>query len=176
MKKINVYFIGECIIIVLLLAIIGLLISDRGTISDGRIAREVSAEEQSDKKYEVVMEEGDEVSRLQKVADSLLGGTAFATEKDASAAEEERVAVTTEPEEEKVSSVLEGKKIVVFKYRPKKHSATKKGHRQSYTKLIVEAINAHHHTVFCFLILSILKCICTELLYHRGKPAFLHCL
>lgn len=114
MKKINVYFIGECIIIVLLLAIIGLLISDRGTISDGRIAREVSAEEQSDKKYEVVMEEGDEVSRLQKVADSLLGGTAFATEKDASAAEEERVAVTTEPEEEKVSSVLEGKKIVVF--------------------------------------------------------------
>ena len=35
-----------------------------------------------------------------------------------------------------------GKKIIVFKYRPKKHSATKKGHRQSYTKLIVEAINA----------------------------------
>ena len=35
-----------------------------------------------------------------------------------------------------------GKKIVVFKYRPKKHSATKKGHRQSYTKLVVEAINA----------------------------------
>ena len=35
-----------------------------------------------------------------------------------------------------------GKKIVIFKYRPKKHSATKKGHRQSYTKLVVEAINA----------------------------------
>ena len=35
-----------------------------------------------------------------------------------------------------------GKKITVFKYRAKKHSATKKGHRQSYTKLIVEAINA----------------------------------
>ena len=35
-----------------------------------------------------------------------------------------------------------GKKITVFKYRPKKHSATKKGHRQSYTKLVVEAINA----------------------------------
>ncbi len=35
-----------------------------------------------------------------------------------------------------------GKKIIVFKYRPKKHSRTKKGHRQSYTKLVIEAINA----------------------------------
>lgn len=35
-----------------------------------------------------------------------------------------------------------GKKIVIFKYRPKKHSASKKGHRQAYTKLVVEAINA----------------------------------
>ena len=35
-----------------------------------------------------------------------------------------------------------GKKIVIFKYRPKKHSASKKGHRQSYTKFVIEAINA----------------------------------
>lgn len=35
-----------------------------------------------------------------------------------------------------------GKKITIFKYRPKKHSATKKGHRQAYTKLVIEAINA----------------------------------
>ena len=35
-----------------------------------------------------------------------------------------------------------GKKIVIFKYRPKKHSRTKKGHRQSYTKFVIEAINA----------------------------------
>lgn len=35
-----------------------------------------------------------------------------------------------------------GQKIVIFKYRPKKHSASKKGHRQAYTKLVVEAINA----------------------------------
>ena len=34
------------------------------------------------------------------------------------------------------------KKIIVYKYKPKKHSATKKGHRQSYTKFVVEAINA----------------------------------
>lgn len=35
-----------------------------------------------------------------------------------------------------------GKKILIFKYRPKKHSASRKGHRQSYTKLVIEAINA----------------------------------
>ena len=35
-----------------------------------------------------------------------------------------------------------GKKIRIFKYRPKKHSHTKQGHRQAYTKLVVEAINA----------------------------------
>ena len=35
-----------------------------------------------------------------------------------------------------------GKKITIYKYKPKKHSATKKGHRQSYTKFVVEAINA----------------------------------
>ena len=34
------------------------------------------------------------------------------------------------------------KKIIVFKYKPKKKERTKKGHRQSYTKLTVEAINA----------------------------------
>ncbi len=33
------------------------------------------------------------------------------------------------------------KKITIFKYRPKKHSASKQGHRQAYTKLVVEAIN-----------------------------------
>lgn len=35
-----------------------------------------------------------------------------------------------------------GKKITIFKYRPKKHSAKKMGHRQSYTKFVIEAINA----------------------------------
>ena len=35
-----------------------------------------------------------------------------------------------------------GKKIVIFKYRPKKKERCKKGHRQSYTKLTVKAINA----------------------------------
>lgn len=35
-----------------------------------------------------------------------------------------------------------GKKITIFKYRAKKHSASKMGHRQSYTKLVIEAINA----------------------------------
>jgi large subunit ribosomal protein L21 len=34
------------------------------------------------------------------------------------------------------------KKVVSFKYKPKKHSHTKKGHRQPYTKVTIEAINA----------------------------------
>ena len=35
-----------------------------------------------------------------------------------------------------------GKKLVVFKYRPKKHSASKKGHRQAYTALEILDIKA----------------------------------
>ncbi|ELK45711.1 50S ribosomal protein L21 [Halobacillus sp. ACCC02827] len=34
------------------------------------------------------------------------------------------------------------KKITVFKYKPKKNYKRKQGHRQPYTKLIVEDINA----------------------------------
>jgi len=33
------------------------------------------------------------------------------------------------------------KKIIVFKYRPKKNEKTKRGHRQSYTQLLVKSIN-----------------------------------
>ncbi|MDR2867801.1 MAG: 50S ribosomal protein L21 [Acholeplasmatales bacterium] len=33
------------------------------------------------------------------------------------------------------------KKIVVFKYRPKKGEKTKRGHRQSYTLVLVKSIN-----------------------------------
>ncbi|MGX7092948.1 50S ribosomal protein L21 [Hutsoniella sourekii] len=35
-----------------------------------------------------------------------------------------------------------GKKITIFKYRRRKDSHTKKGHRQPYTKLTINAINA----------------------------------
>ncbi|GEN51932.1 50S ribosomal protein L21 [Halobacillus faecis] len=34
------------------------------------------------------------------------------------------------------------KKLTVFKYKPKKNYKRKQGHRQPYTKLVVEAINA----------------------------------
>lgn len=34
------------------------------------------------------------------------------------------------------------KKVVVFKYRPKKDSKSIRGHRQPYTKVKIEAINA----------------------------------
>ena len=42
----------------------------------------------------------------------------------------------------KVEKHGKGKKIIVYKYKPKKHYHKKQGHRQPYTKLTVEAINA----------------------------------
>ena len=42
----------------------------------------------------------------------------------------------------KVEKQGKEKKVVTFKYKPKKHSHTKKGHRQPYTKVVIDAINA----------------------------------
>ncbi len=42
----------------------------------------------------------------------------------------------------KVEKQGRGKKIIVFKYKPKKDYRKKQGHRQSYTKLVIESINA----------------------------------
>ncbi len=33
------------------------------------------------------------------------------------------------------------KKVVIYKYNPKKHYHKKQGHRQPYTKLVIKAIN-----------------------------------
>ena len=43
--------------------------------------------------------------------------------------------------EAKVLKNGKGKKIVVFKYRPKKDSKSKQGHRQPYTKVQIEKIS-----------------------------------
>lgn len=42
----------------------------------------------------------------------------------------------------KVVAHGKGKKITVFKYKPKKNNHRKLGHRQPFTKLVVEKINA----------------------------------
>ncbi|KRN03859.1 MULTISPECIES: 50S ribosomal protein L21 [Holzapfeliella] len=42
----------------------------------------------------------------------------------------------------KVEKQGKEKKVVTFKYKPKKHSHTKKGHRQPYTKVVIEDIKA----------------------------------
>lgn len=42
----------------------------------------------------------------------------------------------------KVVSQGKAKKVVVFKYKRKKHYRKKQGHRQPYTKLQIEKINA----------------------------------
>lgn len=42
----------------------------------------------------------------------------------------------------KVVRQAKSKKIIVFKYKPKKTYRKKQGHRQPYTKLVIEKINA----------------------------------
>lgn len=111
MKKINIYFIGECIIIVLLLAILGLLISDKGTLLDGRVAKEASAQEQNVEKHETVV--GSMASGVQKVTD-VISGEGISEEENSIAIVEEEQATVAATEIEQFSSVLAGKKIVVF--------------------------------------------------------------
>lgn len=40
-----------------------------------------------------------------------------------------------------VAAHVKGKKVVVFKYRPKKRYRVRTGHRQQYTRLKIESIN-----------------------------------
>jgi len=42
----------------------------------------------------------------------------------------------------KVDKHGRGKKITVFKYKPKKNYSRKQGHRQPYTKLVIDKIHA----------------------------------
>ncbi len=42
----------------------------------------------------------------------------------------------------KVVNQGKSKKIIVYKYKPKKHYHKKQGHRQPFTRLVVEKINA----------------------------------
>ena len=41
----------------------------------------------------------------------------------------------------KVAEEGKAKKVIVFKYKPKKGYAKKQGHRQPYTKVVIEKIN-----------------------------------
>ncbi|MBB6729325.1 50S ribosomal protein L21 [Cohnella zeiphila] len=42
----------------------------------------------------------------------------------------------------KVEKHVKGQKIIVFKYKPKKNERKKQGHRQPYTKVTIESIQA----------------------------------
>ncbi len=42
----------------------------------------------------------------------------------------------------KVAKEGKAKKVIVFKYKPKKGYSKKQGHRQPYTKVVIEKINA----------------------------------
>lgn len=41
----------------------------------------------------------------------------------------------------KIEKHGKGKKVIVFKYKPKKDYRKKQGHRQPYTKVVIEKIN-----------------------------------
>lgn len=42
----------------------------------------------------------------------------------------------------KVEKQGKDKKVVTYKYKPKKHSHTKTGHRQPYTRVLIDSIKA----------------------------------
>jgi len=110
MKKINMYFIGECIIIVLLLVIIGLLLKGKGTENLNQpaelSAKEVIVEEESNS---VVDAAG---SGIQKVADVFSGKDVLEAAEETP--EETTVESVSDNNVVRISDVLEGKKIVVF--------------------------------------------------------------
>ena len=106
MKKGNLYFIGECIIIVLLLVIIGLLLKGKGTEVVNQPAQEVVVEEQSESVTDTIS------SGIQKVAD-VVSGQEIA-EMIEEAPEETMTESVSNNNIARASDVLEGKKIVVF--------------------------------------------------------------
>lgn len=106
MKKINMYFIGECIIIVLLLVIIGLLLKGKGTENINLPGKEVVVEEQSNSVEATASPE------MQKAADIV--SEQEVTETIEETTEETMVESVSENHVAGISNVLEGKKIVVF--------------------------------------------------------------
>lgn len=102
MKKINMYFIGECFIIALLLVIIGLLLKGKGAEAGNLTVEEKGVEVESDLTIETAY------SGVQKVAD-------IVSEKTTVEASGENVEKSVSANDlTKISNVLEGKKIVVF--------------------------------------------------------------
>lgn len=102
MKKINWHFIGECIIIALLLVIIALLLGDKAEkkADAGAVETTISSEG-------VVLEETADAG-VQRVADIVSGNHSTEVSSNSS---EVTVSVNDIP---RISDVLEGKKIVVF--------------------------------------------------------------
>ena len=105
MKKGNLYFIGECIIIALMLVIIGLLLKGQGTEAknlSAQLAEEVIVEEQSASTVDTVS------SGIKKVTDIVAG------QETVDVVEETTAVSVSDNNMARISNVLEGKKIVVF--------------------------------------------------------------
>lgn len=94
------------------------------------------------KQYKVAVGDTVDVERLDAEV-----GEAVALDRVLMVADEEGVRVGQPAIEggQVSATVLEqgrGKKVIIFKHRPKKHSRLKKGHRQDFTRLRIDAIQA----------------------------------
>ncbi|MBQ8431080.1 MAG: 50S ribosomal protein L21 [Clostridia bacterium] len=93
----------------------------------------------SGKQYKVTVGETLEVDRLQAEVGEVKEFPVLLTA-------EENTVVTGNPVvkdvvvKAKVVAHTKGSKIVVFKYKAKKNERKKQGHRQAYTKIVIESI------------------------------------
>lgn len=116
MKKINLYFIGECIIIILLLVILGVLLKSNGADAGNLSAEEVTVEETvAEESVENVPGEEVEYSGIQNVADIIGEKEVMEVSGNAIHVSGNTIEGTISGNEVVESSQgLAGKKIVVF--------------------------------------------------------------
>ncbi len=96
--------------------------------------------EQGGKQYRVAEGSTIEVDRLQNEV-----GEALTLEDVLLSVDDDKVVIGTPLIEgakiqAKVVDHIKGRKILVFKYRPKQRYRVKSGHRQQYTRLLIESI------------------------------------
>ena len=114
MKKVNLYFIGECIIIILLLTILGVLLKNNGADAGNLSAEETVAEEIVENSENVSVEEV-EYSGIQNVADIIDEKEVIEVSGNAIQVSGNTIEGTISGNEVIESSQgLAGKKIVVF--------------------------------------------------------------
>lgn len=91
------------------------------------------------KQYKVSVGDIVEVDRLENVVDDKVEFPVLLTSNDGEIVAGNPVVKNVVVKAHVVAHTL-GKKIVVFKYKAKKNERKKQGHRQSYTKIMIDSI------------------------------------